>query len=131
LLTNPLAWTLIAPIVSSIGVLGTDIPRLFSHARILNLNQSRATQSEHSASKRTISSEKHSFKRECSAMEISRSMLAGASLIALGSTLAMAQQVTGVPRSPEATTTITVKQLPPPHPKYGGVIRENASASNA
>jgi hypothetical protein len=64
-------------------------------------------------------------------MEISCSMLAGASLIALGCTSAMAQQVTGVPSSPEATTTITGKQLPPPDPKFGGVIKENASDSKA
>jgi hypothetical protein len=43
-------------------------------------------------------------------------MLAGASLIALGCTSAMAQQVTGVPSPPEAT--ITGKQLPPPDPKF-------------
>jgi hypothetical protein len=33
----------------------------------------------------------------------------------------MAQQVTGVPRSPGATTTINGKQLPPPDPKFGGI----------
>jgi hypothetical protein len=37
-------------------------------------------------------------------MEISCSMLAGASPIALGCTSALAQQVTAVPGSPEATT---------------------------
>jgi len=35
----------------------------------------------------------------------------------------LAQQITGTPGSPEATTTITGKQLPPPDPKFGGVIR--------
>ena len=37
-----------------------------------------------------------------------------------------AQQVTGVPGSPSATTTIDGKQLPAPDPKFGGVIKENA-----
>jgi hypothetical protein len=44
-------------------------------------------------------------------MEISCSMLAGASLIALGCTSAMAQPVTDVPGPPDATTIITGKQL--------------------
>lgn len=39
-----------------------------------------------------------------------------------------AQQVTGVLGSPEATTTIDGKQLPPPNPPFGGVIKERASA---
>ncbi|MGE5374841.1 MAG: arylsulfatase [Bacteroidota bacterium] len=41
----------------------------------------------------------------------------------------MAQQITGVPGSPSATTTIDGKQLPPPDPKFGGVIKENAAES--
>ena len=64
-------------------------------------------------------------------MEISRSMLAGASLLALSCVSALAQQVTGVPGSPGATTTIDGKQLPPPDPKFGGVIKEKASESTA
>jgi hypothetical protein len=40
-----------------------------------------------------------------------------------------APQVTGVLGSPEATTTITGKQIPPPVPEFGGVIRERASES--
>ncbi len=44
---------------------------------------------------------------------------------------AMAQQVTGVPGSPSATTTISGKQLPPPDPKFGGVIKDNALQSKA
>ena len=43
----------------------------------------------------------------------------------------MAQQVTSVPGSPIATTTIGGKQLPPPDPKFGGVIKEKASESKA
>ena len=41
----------------------------------------------------------------------------------------LAQQITGTPGSPEATTTITGKQLPPPDPKFGRVIKEKASES--
>ena len=44
---------------------------------------------------------------------------------------ASAQQVTGAPGSPGATTTIGGKQLPPPDPKFGGVIKEKASESKA
>ncbi len=62
-------------------------------------------------------------------ISISRSMLAGASLVALGCVSASAQQVTGVPGSPEATTTIEGKQLPPPPPKFGGVIKDKVSES--
>src|SRR5260221_8826276 len=70
-------------------------------------------------------------------MKISRSMLAGASLLALtgvlalGCVSALAQQATGVPGSPGATTTIDGKQLPPPDPKFGGMIKEKASESTS
>ena len=37
-----------------------------------------------------------------------------------------AQQTTGTPGSPSATTTIDGKQLPPPPLKFGGVIKEDA-----
>ena len=40
-------------------------------------------------------------------------------------------QTTGIPGSPGATTTISGKQLPPPDPKFGGVIKEKASESKA
>jgi arylsulfatase len=40
-----------------------------------------------------------------------------------------AQQVMGVPGSPSATTTLDGKQLPPPPPKFGGVIKEDAKDS--
>jgi arylsulfatase A-like enzyme len=42
---------------------------------------------------------------------------------------AMAQQITGTPGSPSATTTISGKQLPPPDPKFGGVIKNDALQS--
>src|SRR2546430_2095308 len=56
-------------------------------------------------------------------------MLAGAGFLALNCISAPAQQVTGTPGSPGATTTIDGKQLPPPDPKFGGVIKEKASES--
>jgi arylsulfatase A-like enzyme len=40
-----------------------------------------------------------------------------------------AQQVTGVPGSPSATTTVKGKQLPAPEPKFGGVIKETLEGS--
>ena len=52
-----------------------------------------------------------------------------AALIALGGAPAMAQQLGGEPGSPTATTTIPGNQLPPPDPKFGGVINEKASES--
>ena len=47
------------------------------------------------------------------------------------SSCCIAQQVTGELGSPSATTTISGKQLPPPDPKFGGVIKEKASESKA
>ena len=51
----------------------------------------------------------------------------------LGSTLAIAtaaaQVVTGTLGQPSATTTIQGNQIPAPEPKFGGVIRENATDS--
>ena len=40
-------------------------------------------------------------------------------------------QVTGELGAPNATTTITGKQLPPPDPKFGGVIEEKATDSKS
>jgi arylsulfatase len=42
---------------------------------------------------------------------------------------ASAQQVTGTPGSPSATTTISGKQLPPPPAQFGGVIKDDALQS--
>src|SRR5262249_24658053 len=42
---------------------------------------------------------------------------------------AKAQQITGTPGLPGATTTIDGKQLPPPDPKFGGVIKDDALQS--
>jgi arylsulfatase A-like enzyme len=55
------------------------------------------------------------------------------SVLALGALLAaeptLAQQVTGAPGSPSATTTIEGSQLPPPPPQFGGKIERNAAQS--
>jgi arylsulfatase len=50
-------------------------------------------------------------------------------LLALTCAPAGAQQTTGTPGSPSATTTIPGNQLPPPDPKFGGVINETAKDS--
>jgi len=50
--------------------------------------------------------------------------LALSAVFAMAVTEAQAQQITGVPGSPGATTTISGKQIPPPDPKFGGVIRK-------
>ena len=42
---------------------------------------------------------------------------------------AVAQQITGVPGSPDATMTISGKQLPAPPSRFGGVIKDNAYQS--
>jgi arylsulfatase A-like enzyme len=48
---------------------------------------------------------------------------------AFHSSHSVAQQVTGELGSPSATTTIRGNQLPPPDPKFGGVIKQRASES--
>ena len=58
--------------------------------------------------------------------------IASASFLALGlwaSTPALAQQMTGVPGSPGATTTIDGRYLPAPPPKFGGEMNLNALES--
>ena len=52
-------------------------------------------------------------------------MLGAAVTVAVPSVKAQIQ-TTGTPGSPSATTTIDGKQLPPPDPKFGGVIKETA-----
>jgi arylsulfatase len=47
----------------------------------------------------------------------------------LASGWAGAQQVTGTPGSPGATTSLSGKQLPPPDPRFGGVIKDGALQS--
>ena len=63
------------------------------------------------------------------ARKINRTILLGAGLLVISCVAASAQQTTGVPGSPDATTTINGKQLPPPEPKFGGVIKETAPES--
>src|ERR1700723_2137219 len=46
-----------------------------------------------------------------------------------GATLVSAQQITGVPGSPNATVMLDGKQLPPPPMPFGGVIKESAKDS--
>ena len=55
-------------------------------------------------------------------------VLAGLVLL-LAAVPTLAQQTTGVPGSPSATTTIDGEQLPPPPQKFGGVIKETAAQS--
>jgi len=58
-------------------------------------------------------------------------LLASVAAVASCIGTASAQQVTGVLGSPGATTTLDGKQLPPPNPKFEGVIKERASDSKA
>jgi arylsulfatase A-like enzyme len=55
-------------------------------------------------------------------------LLHAASLMLAG-TPVIAAEITGVPGSPSATTTISGKQLPAPDPKFGGVIKHDALQS--
>jgi arylsulfatase A-like enzyme len=50
-------------------------------------------------------------------------------LTGLLATPAVAQEVTGEPGSPNATTTISGEQLPPPDAEFGGVIKDDALQS--
>ena len=58
-----------------------------------------------------------------------RALVLSASVLALTAGSTFAQQTTGTPGSPSATTTIDGKQLPPPDPKFGGVIKDTAADS--
>ncbi len=62
-------------------------------------------------------------------MKLSSMTLAALGLVAALCGSAAAQQVTGTPGSPSATTTINGKQLPAPDPAFGGVIKNNALQS--
>lgn len=59
-------------------------------------------------------------------MKINQFILTTISAVSLTFVSATAQQITG---SPGATTTINGKQLPPPDPKFGGVIKDDALQS--
>ena len=56
-------------------------------------------------------------------------LLTASSLIVWTTIAALAQGTTGVPGSPGATIAIDGKQLPPPDPKFGGVIKDGALQS--
>src|SRR5215467_3470603 len=56
-------------------------------------------------------------------------MLSALILAALGVAPAMAQQTTGTPGAPNATTTIDGNYLPPPPSKFGGQIGLDAAQS--
>jgi arylsulfatase len=62
-------------------------------------------------------------------VKIHRSALASAATLLALSVSALAQQGTGVPGAPGATTTITGQQIPPLPPKFGGVINDKATDS--
>jgi arylsulfatase A-like enzyme len=62
-------------------------------------------------------------------MKTNHLLISVAGVLALGCVSALAQQVTGVPGSPGASTTIDGKQLPPPDAKFGGVIKDGALQS--
>jgi arylsulfatase A-like enzyme len=65
---------------------------------------------------------------------MSRRLFLWAAMVAFILTTALsasAQQTTGTPGSPSATTTTGGKELPLPDPKFGGVIKERASESEA
>jgi len=65
---------------------------------------------------------------------ITYDLAAGAAFLIVATltvTPAAAQVVTGVLGQPSATTTINGNQIPAPEPKFGGVIKENATDSKA
>jgi arylsulfatase len=65
-------------------------------------------------------------------MNAPRQIFIAAALIAISAVAAVtvvAQQITGTPGTPSATTTIDGKQLPPPPAKFGGVIKDDAKDS--
>ncbi|CAN7417735.1 arylsulfatase [Phyllobacterium sp. LjRoot231] len=64
-------------------------------------------------------------------LRIGTLFLATLSLTAVSFNRANAQEITGEPGSPGATTTIDGKQLPAPDPKFGGVIKDDALKSKA
>ena len=58
-----------------------------------------------------------------------RIAIAGATFVLvslLASGTLRAQQISGVPGSPDATVTLEGKQLPPPPMEFGGVINQTA-----
>src|SRR5436305_4221928 len=68
------------------------------------------------------------MKSEFIVRAISRSFLIAIAIL-FSINAVYAQQTTGQPGSPSATTTISGKQLPAPDPKFGGVIRRDVRES--
>ncbi len=66
-----------------------------------------------------------------SARQILFSVILAAAVTAVAPSALAQIQTTGTPGSPGATTTISGKQLPPPDPKFGGVIKNDALQSKA
>src|SRR5262245_22104818 len=60
---------------------------------------------------------------------VSRGLVGASLLLAVGTSVGLAQQTAGAPGSPSATTTIEGNQLPPLPPKFGGKIERNAAQS--
>src|SRR5262245_55672442 len=58
-----------------------------------------------------------------------QTILASLMAVMLGAVPVMAQQITGVPGSPDATETIDGRYLPPPPAPFGGEINLNAYQS--
>ena len=55
--------------------------------------------------------------------------LAGCALLIVTVATSYAQQTTGTPGAPDATTTIDGNYLPPPPPRFGGTINMDAKDS--
>ncbi|MBK8754506.1 MAG: sulfatase-like hydrolase/transferase [Candidatus Competibacteraceae bacterium] len=64
-------------------------------------------------------------------VKVGQKLVVADSVGAIAGKMADAPQITGTPGSPSATTTISGNQLPPPDPKFGGVIKEKATESKA
>jgi arylsulfatase A-like enzyme len=62
-------------------------------------------------------------------MKLTAGLMVGATVAAVSIPAVFAQQVTGTLGSPSATTSISGKQLPPPDPQFGGVIKQGALQS--
>ena len=62
---------------------------------------------------------------------IARPLALAAALLSAALANATGIETTGTPGAPDATTTVSNKQLPAPDPKFGGVIKSDALKSTA
>jgi len=69
------------------------------------------------------------YYREATMSRLFLSLLAPTALVLVGALPAMAQQTTGTPGAPNATTTIDGNYLPPAPPRFGGDIGLDAKDS--